>query len=130
MPELPEVETIRRLIEPQVTGRMIVSIDLPTSQIVAYPAPKLFSDSLTGKMISGMGRRGKFLWLKMENGDKVVFHLRMTGLPLVTPPDYPMDKHTHLILNFSGERSFDMSTSADSEGFGISMRMNRIPLRA
>ena len=106
MPELPEVETIRRIIEPQTRGQKILSVELPTPQIIAHPAPEAFSELLTGKTISGMGRRGKFLWLELEGRDRAVFHLRMTGLPLVTPTDYPLAKHTHLILNLSNGNQF------------------------
>lgn len=106
MPELPEVETIRRIIEPQTRGQKILSVELPTPQIIAHPAPEAFSELLTGKTISGMGRRGKFLWLELEGRDRAVFHLRMTGLPLVTPTDYPLAKHTHLILNLLNGNQF------------------------
>lgn len=106
MPELPEVETMRSIIEPQIKGRTIVSVELPTPKIIAYPDPELFAELLTRKAITGMGRRGKFLWLELEGGDRTVFHLRMTGLPLVTPSDFPLNKHTHLILRLSDGAQF------------------------
>ena len=106
MPELPEVETIRRIIEPQIKGKTIMSVDLYHAQIIAHPEPDQFSAQLTGKTIVCMGRRGKFLWLTLKDGDRAVFHLRMTGLPLVTPPEYPLDKYTHLILHLSDRMQF------------------------
>lgn len=106
MPELPEVETIRRIIEPQVVGRTILSAEIPNPQIIAYPEPNTFAERLTRRTISSMGRRGKFLWLELEGGDRVIFHLRMTGLPLVTPPGFPPEKHTHLLLHLSDGTQF------------------------
>lgn len=106
MPELPEVETIRRILEPQLIGKSVTSVEIRNPQVVAYPEPELFSERITGKTIAGMRRRGKFLWLEMNGCDRVVFHLRMTGLPLVTPADYPLAKHTHLILNLSDGMQF------------------------
>lgn len=106
MPELPEVEIIRRIIEPQIIDRKVLSVEIKNPQIIAYPEPDSFVSLLTDQVISGMGRRGKFLWLEMDHKDRLVFHLRMTGLPLVVPPDFPMDKHTHLILNLSDGARF------------------------
>ena len=57
---------------------------------------------LQGRAVSSMGRRGKFLCFNLDNGDILVLHLRMTGQLLVTPQDYPLEKHTHFIADFSG----------------------------
>ena len=51
-----------------------------------------------------MERRGKFLIFLMDNGDRMFLHLRMTGQLFVTPPDYPMEKHTHLLIHFENEK--------------------------
>ena len=53
-------------------------------------------------MVMGMSRRGKFLSIALEGGGRLFLHLRMTGQLLVTPHDFPMEKHTHLIVNLSG----------------------------
>jgi formamidopyrimidine-DNA glycosylase len=81
MPELPEVETIRRDLEPRITGRTI------TSAWVSETAPRLvqlttrgdFCTQLTGQRIKALGRRGKYLILNLESGLMWVVHLRMTG---------------------------------------------------
>lgn len=106
MPELPEVETMRKILEPQITGQRILSVEVRNAKIIAYPEPEAFAAALTGQTVSGMGRRGKFLWLALDGGGRAVFHLRMTGLPLVAPTGFPMDKHTHLILNLSDGMQF------------------------
>lgn len=101
MPELPEVETIRRVLEPQLLGRSIENITVCNAQVIAWPTADEFRARLIGQTVSGTGRRGKFLSLLLENGDCVTLHLRMTGCLLVTPADYPLEKHTHLIFHLS-----------------------------
>lgn len=101
MPELPEVETIRRIIEPQISGRSITSLEIHNPQIIAFPDADNFSSSLVGCSFTGMSRRGKFLIFHLNNGSRLVLHLRMTGQLLVTPADYQEEKHTHLTAELS-----------------------------
>lgn len=79
MPELPEVETIRRIIEPQLAGQTILHVTINNPQIVAYPEAEAFEKLLTGQMVKGISRRGKFLTVHFESGDRMTLHLRMTG---------------------------------------------------
>lgn len=102
MPEMPEVETIRRIIEPQVAGQAICLVNVNHPQVVGYPDVENFKLNLTGQTIEYMSRRGKYLTFHFVNGDRMVLHLRMTGQLLVTPKDYPQKKHTHLIADLSG----------------------------
>lgn len=101
MPELPEVETIRRILEPQLKGRQIVSVSVKNPQIIAYPETDIFSKILVGQTITSMSRRGKFLTIHFESNDSLTLHLRMTGQLLVTPNDFPEEKHTHLVAGLS-----------------------------
>lgn len=103
MPEMPEVEVIRRIIEPQLAHKTVLSVEILNSQIIAHPDKNDFVQLLTGQTISHMSRRGKYLTIHMENGDSVTLHLRMTGQLLVMPKDLPVEKHTHLIAALSGE---------------------------
>lgn len=98
MPELPEVETIRRILEPQIMGRSILSITVYRPEIIEHPSAEQFAGFVTGANIRGMSRRGKFLSLRLDSGDTVWLHMRMTGQLLVTPPDYPTQKHTHIVF--------------------------------
>jgi len=98
MPELPEVETVRTIIAPQVTNRRIVSVNVLNSKVVAHPTVDEFCKRLCGNTICSMDRRGKFLSFILENGDRLFLHLRMTGQLLVTPQDFPQEKHTHLVM--------------------------------
>ena len=101
MPELPEVETIRRIVEPQIVGRTISDVRVLKEQIIAHPASEDFSRSLSGQTIAELKRRGKFLIFLFTSGDCMVLHLRMTGQLLVTPPSFPMERQTHLIATLS-----------------------------
>ncbi len=98
MPELPEVETIKRVIEPQIQGLVIENVTVRRPEVVAYPAANVFCKALTKQVISSMARRGKFLIIQLNSGDRIILHLRMTGCLLLTPADYPEEKHTHVIF--------------------------------
>lgn len=101
MPELPEVETIKRVIEPQIKGLVIEKVTVRRPEVVAYPDADTFCQILTSQVISHMERRGKFLMILLTNGDRIILHLRMTGGLLLTPADYPEEKHTHIILSLN-----------------------------
>lgn len=115
MPELPEVEAIRRVMEPQLRGRRIERVNVIRPEVVAHPTPEEFCSRLTGQMVAGMGRRGKFLLLQMESRDRVAVHLRMTGCLLLVPPDWPAEKHTHLVFQLDGGEELRFS---DQRRFG------------
>lgn len=114
MPELPEVETVRRVLEPQISGASIQNVTVSRPEVVARPAAEPFCERLTGQSISRMSRRGKFLTVHLESGDSFTLHLRMTGCLLAAPPDCPVEKHTHIVfrldngleLRFSDARRF------------------------
>ena len=101
MPELPEVETVRRILEPQLAGRTVETVEVYNEQIIAHPKAELFMALLHGQTIQKISRRGKFLTLHFESGDRLSLHLRMTGQLLVMPKGEPLEKHTHLILSLS-----------------------------
>ena len=101
MPEMPEVETIKRIVEPQIVGLSIDSVITNHSQVIAYPDMYRFEQKMSGQTVNRMSRRGNYLTIHFNSGDSLVLHLRMTGQLLVTPSDYPMENHTHLIFNLS-----------------------------
>lgn len=115
MPELPEVEAIKRVIEPQIQGLSIKNIDIRRQEIIAHPTADEFVQRLTGQMVDGMERRGKFLLIRLESGDWVILHLRMTGCLLLTPAGYPEEKHTHLVFQMEDGRELRFS---DMRRFG------------
>ncbi len=115
MPELPEIEAIKRVIEPQIKGFAVQQITVNRPEVVAHPSADEFCTRITGQFFTEIDRRGKFLILCLSSGDKVVLHLRMTGCLLVTPTDYPEEKHTHLVFHLSGGRELRFS---DTRRFG------------
>lgn len=103
MPELPEVETIRRSLEPCLTGRQITGLQIRHPGIL-LPAPEAFAAILPGLRILALQRRGKYLILELSEDWCLVFHLRMTGKLLWTEdPQPPIPPHTHLIFQFENE---------------------------
>ena len=115
MPELPEIEAIKRVIEPQIKGLAVAQITVNRPEVIAHPSSEKFCTRITGQFFTEIVRRGKFLILCLSSGDKVVLHLRMTGCLLVTPADYPEEKHTHLVFHLSDGRELRFS---DTRRFG------------
>lgn len=89
MPELPEVETIRRDLAPLLTGRTVmgVEVDPATLPLLAGVPIEDLRLSLVGRRIEGLGRRGKYLLFALDDGTTLVVHLRMTGRMVWRPHD-------------------------------------------
>ena len=85
MPELPEVETIRRELAPRITGKSFVGVTLNWPKTVQIPSVEAFKGELIGQTIQGLDRRGKYLILRLESGDSLILHLRMSGSLLIEP---------------------------------------------
>jgi formamidopyrimidine-DNA glycosylase len=100
MPELPEVETVRRTLYDKVVGQRIERIELITPRQIWYPDPDTFRAELEGARFSDIQRRGKYL-LFVLGPVTLVGHLRMSGHLYVCDPDRPRDKHTHVIFHLS-----------------------------
>lgn len=101
MPELPEVETMRRGIL-SVVGKKIRSVDFPRCKlkpILVYPTRAKLKRRLEGQKIVGTGRLGKRVVVELQSGDSVVFEPRMTGLVLVADP--PNRTHLRLEIQLS-----------------------------
>ncbi|MBK5230194.1 MAG: bifunctional DNA-formamidopyrimidine glycosylase/DNA-(apurinic or apyrimidinic site) lyase, partial [Thermoleophilia bacterium] len=79
MPELPEVETIRRQLAPVVEGRAIESVDVLDPRWIAPATPREFTAALSGRAIQTVGRRGKYFAIELDDRAVLVMHLRMTG---------------------------------------------------
>lgn len=119
MPELPEVETVRQVLEPQIKGLIIEAVTVNRPEVVAHPTAEGFCKALTGQTISAMTRRGKFLGITMESGDHVILHLRMTGCLLAVPAKYPVEKHTHIIFRLSNSTELRFSDTRRFERFWL-----------
>lgn len=102
MPELPEVETVRRGLERWVTGRMIAEVDVRHPRAVRrhLPGPADFAASLAGRTATGAHRRGKYLWLPLDDDAALIGHLGMSGQLLLRPAQAPDETHLRIRFTF------------------------------
>ncbi|WP_258359615.1 bifunctional DNA-formamidopyrimidine glycosylase/DNA-(apurinic or apyrimidinic site) lyase [Moorella sulfitireducens (nom. illeg.)] len=115
MPELPEVETIKRTLGPHVQGKTIAGVEVYHPGVIAVPDAGTFIHLLAGKTITGLDRRGKYLLFYLTGDCCLVAHLRMTGRLILTTANEPVLRHTHVIFRLA-----DSSTLrwVDSRRFG------------
>lgn len=120
MPELPEVEVVRAGLQPAVTGAVIAGVEIFDERSLRRHAPAAgtFADQLRGRRILAAVRRGKFLWLPLDNGRALVIHLGMSGQVLLRTPGAAADRlvrirlsvnhpsHGELWVNFVDQRIF------------------------
>ncbi|ANE48363.1 5-hydroxymethyluracil DNA glycosylase [Paenibacillus swuensis] len=101
MPELPEVETVRRTLNQLITGKEIARVTVHLPRILQRPREaELFDAVLTGQTVRTVERRGKFLRILLDQS-VLVSHLRMEGRYGLYRADEPIEKHTHVIFHFT-----------------------------
>ncbi|WP_374711903.1 bifunctional DNA-formamidopyrimidine glycosylase/DNA-(apurinic or apyrimidinic site) lyase [Symbiobacterium terraclitae] len=98
MPELPEVETVRRTLYPRVVGRRIERVEVLTRRQIYYPDADTFVAELEGATFTDIGRRGKYLLFSLGPA-LLVAHLRMSGHLYVTEPGRSRTKHLHVVFH-------------------------------
>lgn len=96
MPELPEVETIRRTLEPKLLGKRIMGGNVLNPRLVQGGTPEAFLQAITGHVVDALDRRGKYLLFRLSGGLTFGLHLRMTGQLTVEPADSPLGKAVYL----------------------------------
>lgn len=101
MPELPEVETIRRGLDREVVGKRIKTVQVTGTRTIRRQPKKDFITKLEGAKVTGVARRGKYLVLKLDTGELLVIHLRMSGQLLRAQAKDAVVKHTHVIITFT-----------------------------
>jgi formamidopyrimidine-DNA glycosylase len=104
MPELPEVEVVRAGLERHVVGATITQVDvLHPRPVRRHPTgPTGFVAELRGRTITAARRRGKYLWLPLDDGNAILGHLGMSGQLLVQPPDAPAERHLRVRFGLDG----------------------------
>lgn len=115
MPELPEIETIKSVIEPQIKGLVVKNIVVNHPDVIAQPDSREFCRAVTGQAIASMARRGKYLMIYLKNENRIILHLRMTGRLLVTSSEEPLEKHTHIVMQLDNGTQLRFS---DTRRFG------------
>ncbi|MCT7665191.1 bifunctional DNA-formamidopyrimidine glycosylase/DNA-(apurinic or apyrimidinic site) lyase [Shinella kummerowiae] len=119
MPELPEVETVKRGLAPVMEGSRIRRAELRRPDL-RFPFPPAFAEALEGRQVISLGRRAKYLLIDLDGGDVVIAHLGMSGsfrvegneVPAETPGDFQMprskdQRHDHIVFHLEtpdGER--------------------------
>jgi len=100
MPELPEVETVRRSLLSLVRGKRIMRVELTEPRIIRHCDPARIRTGVTGRLILGIDRRGKFLLFQLTGELTLVVHLGMSGklYYLAAEPTAGFPKHTHAIF--------------------------------
>ena len=103
MPELPEVETVRRGLEAELRGRLIAEVQVSGARSVRrHPDPSVLQHALAGRPLDAVGRIGKFLTLQAGEATTVVVHLGMSGQLLWVPEAAarPRPRHSHVVFVF------------------------------
>jgi formamidopyrimidine-DNA glycosylase len=129
VPELPEVETVRRGLEPWLSGARIETVELKRKDL-RFPFPKGMAKALEGKTIEGVGRRAKYLLFRLSSGQTLLSHLGMTGsyrfegFKFKEPSRYfepdQDEKHDHLRLALTHPRHGAMTLLYnDARRFGF-----------
>ena len=104
MPELPEVETTRRGLEPHCTGRRLISMRVREPRL-RWRIPASDPPRVAGRRIESLGRRGKYLLFRLEGGMTMLLHLGMSGSVRVVGPSQMLLAHDHIDFELdSGER--------------------------
>jgi len=116
MPELPEVETVRRGLQPVLEGRMLTDI-VQRRPDLRFPLPDRLPERLRGRRVATVGRRGKFLLVEMDDGQVLILHLGMSGrLTVHRGETEPAGRHDH--LEFITEDGVSVRFN-DARRFGI-----------
>ena len=103
MPELPEVEVVRRGLEAHVAGRVIASVEVLHPRAIRrhLPGASDFSARLAGRTMVAARRRGKYLWVELGTELALLAHLGMSGQLLVQPEGVPDEKHLRVRVRFA-----------------------------
>ena len=128
MPELPEVETICRGLQPHLQGRTIVRVDVLQPRLRAVVEPAL-AGRLQHQTIVRVGRRAKYILIFLENKTVWVFHLGMSGKLIHVDPATPVRKHDHIVATLDNGRELRYH---DPRRFGLSVvvpeaRLDQLP---
>lgn len=137
MPELPEVEVVRRGLVTHVEGRRIADVELRGHRVARrHPAgPHDLAAQLLGRPVAAVRRRGKYLWWDLGGDLGLLLHLGMSGQLLVEPADAPDEKHLHARftfedggpeLRFVDQRTFGGLALSDLRGDGVPATIGHI----
>jgi formamidopyrimidine-DNA glycosylase len=138
MPELPEVETVRRGLQPVMEGARIVSVEARRPDL-RFPFPENFTERLTGKVVTAISRRAKYLTMHMDGGPTLICHLGMTGsfrieagVESTTPGIFHYERskdsaHDHVVFNLTSPQGSHRVVFNDPRRFGFMLFSETVP---
>ncbi|MBU1179387.1 bifunctional DNA-formamidopyrimidine glycosylase/DNA-(apurinic or apyrimidinic site) lyase [Patescibacteria group bacterium] len=121
MPELPEVETIRRQLNRAIKGAVIHDVKIRNAKLLKGISKEKFIKLVKGAKIIDVSRRAKLLILQLSNKNNILFHLKMTGRMLLVGKKEAPTKHTHIVFELAGSRNLFFE---DYRRFGFVKLMN------
>lgn len=107
MPELPEVETVRRGLQQSVVGRKVLKVEVGRERTVRRTSREALIDGLTGVKIISAKRRGKYLLCDLDSGQKLMMHLRMSGRLIIAEPGAARPPHTHVVMHLANAETIE-----------------------
>jgi formamidopyrimidine-DNA glycosylase len=120
MPELPEVETIRRQLEPELVGRRIESVEVLDERLTRPVSPREVERACAGRRIEAAERRGKYLLLRLDGDRSLVMHLRMTGNLILGDPGEDV-RYLRAVIRLEGGASLLFT---DARRFGTAVALD------
>lgn len=101
MPEMPEVEQVRKTLTPHIKGKVITNVEIYLDRLIKHPSPEAFIKGLLGKTIEDVARKGKYLVLQTAAKQKLIVHLRMTGALIAQSSTAPEPKYAKIKFSLS-----------------------------
>ena len=106
MPELPEVETIKRELKSKIINKKILACITLRDDVIAYPKPKAFCRAILNERVIDVTRKAKYLFLELTNGKKIVFHFRLSGTLSLRKLRTKPERFTRVIIKINGYQLF------------------------
>src|ERR1700710_1113168 len=103
MPELPEVETVRRGLDRHLVGWRVERVEVGRLRTVRRTSAEALIEGLSGVTFTGTTRRGKYLLCQLDSGEQLMIHLRMTGRVLLSETGAKAPAPTHVVLPLTGD---------------------------
>lgn len=127
MPELPEVEVLRRSLEPHLVGDAVDRVEVRAPALREPLDPTSLDRGLAGRRIEALGRRAKYLLVDVAGGSTLAIHLGMSGRLTLAPSDAPPEIHEHLALHLASGRKLRFR---DPRRFGMAFALSTAALGA
>ncbi len=122
MPELPEVEVLRRSLEPRLLGRRIERVQV-LSPALREPLDRRALGRLAGRRVTGLRRRAKYLLIDVEGDSTLIIHLGMSGRLTVVPHAAPVERHEHVAFHLAGRGGKGRLRLVDPRRFGLAFAL-------